>query len=149
MFLKTFLASLLLATLLTSDFVAAEDAQIAAQTITSELKIWVYVYNDGSLLPPVRTPGTVAIPQCTRRCFLLAGLNEENVETYKKELDRLQIRCVGLPNSVTDAQLKTYGDTRLLTDTTSLDLASCNNLADLRPLAKLQEKLPKCMIESW
>jgi len=136
---KIFLALFLLITLLTSKSLA-EDAppKFPAQTITSELEMEVFAGENGVLPGVGETPGTIKIPQCERRVFYLKGLNEKNVEAYKKEVRRLQIRSV-IIQTITNAQLRTYASAGLFTNLTSLDLHECSELKDITPLAKLQK----------
>jgi len=140
MFRKLFSTSLVLLTLLVGERVSAQEAsppKIPAQTITSDLEMGIYIDAIDSSDGIFSTPGTVKLPQCTRRRFSLYGLNEKNVEAYKKELIRLGVRSVSLPLNTTSAELKTYVDAGLLTNVTSLRCYWCNDLTDITSLAKL------------
>jgi len=169
---KLFYATLILTMLLLSRSAEAQlriypegtEPKVAAGTITSELEMEVMVCDGQELIEIAKAPGTLKIPQCTRRVFMLTGLNEKNVEAYVKEARRLEMRHVVLME-MNDARLKAYAQAGLFTNLeglhlggedakngkltdispvtqfqklNSLGLWCCDDLKDITPLAKLQ-----------
>jgi len=108
--------------------VADEEPTLPSQTIHSQLRIDVFAREPGSFTTRKVgvTPGTVNIPECTDRYFYLDGLNENNIEDYKKELHRLQICRIQLPVRMSDLQFRAYCESGLLSNVLALQIAWSN-----------------------
>lgn len=111
--------------------------KISKHTITSELDIYLACKREWGWGYLGILPGEVDVPVCLDIQFSLPGLDKSNVLIYKAEIQRLNMKNITLPGSVTEEILAEFITMGMLDDVEQLSLIHCDSISDLSSLAKL------------